>query len=73
MKPFTWKGIECLVVPALVAGRCTECMFSDGEGGIDCPHTSEDIQCDVDTSDIILIQPDEKSIADYVAKKLEGA
>jgi hypothetical protein len=70
MTPFKWRDSDCLMVGALVAKRCTGCIFAytpDDE----CPHTDSEVQftCDAD-HDFIFIRDTPEALVDYVSKKL---
>ena len=72
MREFTWRGNDCVVVTAIVAGRCAGCLFrhtSDDE----CPHTDEtaDLTCDA-KHDVILIRNTPEAITEYALRRLEG-
>lgn len=76
MKPFTWRGIDCLMVAPILVSRCNGCLFSRTPDD-ECPHTDTeaDVICDVNNdvnNDVIFIEDTEDAMAAYVAKKLEG-
>lgn len=72
MKPFTWRGEDCLVVRAIVKDRCVGCVFRNTDDD-ECPHTdeAEDITCDVQ-HDIIFIRNTPEAITEYALRRLEG-
>lgn len=71
--PFTWRDTNCLIVGRLVVNRCTGCLFGSTPDD-DCPHTDSSIQFNCDSSnDIIFIEDTPEALAEYAAKKLEGA
>ena len=72
MTPYTWRNEDYLMVTAVVARRCTGCLFqrtSDGE----CPHTDEgaNVTCDIQ-HDIIFIRNTPEAITEYALRRLEG-
>ena len=72
MKPFIWRGIDCLIVTPLVPKRCTGCMFVKTDDDV-CPHTDAGVGfiCDAN-NDVIFIEDTEDARTAYIVKKLEG-
>jgi hypothetical protein len=72
MTPFKWRDSDCLMVGALVAKRCTGCLFASTHDD-ECPHTDSEVPfiCDSD-NDFIFIDNTPEALVDYVSKKLEG-
>ena len=80
----TYKGKKYFVLPALHESLCTGCVFHtadnvDDDGMQACPQndtlsvhyeacTGNDYE-----SDLMWIRPTKEALAEYVAKKLEGA
>lgn len=74
MKHTTWQDIDCLIVPAIVTGRCSGCVFRNRDDD-ECPHTDRafDVSCEMPDSDIIYIKNTPEAIAEYALRRLEGA
>lgn len=72
MTPFTWRDEDCLMVTAIVANRCTGCLFLP-TAGEECPHTARaaGVTCDVQ-HDIIFIRNTPEAITEYALRRLEG-
>lgn len=72
MTPFTWRDEDCLMVTAIVARRCSGCLFQHSDDG-ECPHTDEKagITCD-ERQDIIFIRNTPEAITEYALRRLEG-
>lgn len=72
MRTFTWRGVECRIVSPLVKNRCHGCLFGTTPD-MDCPHTDDSVafHCDT-TNDVIFIGMDDKSLTEYITRKLEG-
>ena len=72
MTPFTWRDEDCLMVTAIVATRCTGCLFRH-TADEECPHTDESagVTCDVQ-HDIIFIRNTPEAITEYALRRLEG-
>lgn len=73
MTPFTWRDEDCLMVTAIVATRCTGCLFRKTMDD-ECPHTDEEanVTCDIQ-HDIIFIRNTPEAITEYALRRLEGA
>jgi hypothetical protein len=72
MTPFTWRDEDYLMVTAVVARRCTGCVFAHTDDD-KCPHTEEaDVNCDAATNDIIFIRNTPEAITEYALRRLEG-
>lgn len=81
----TYKGKKYFVLPALSAGFCDGCVFyergeRDADGLQCCPYNDERSKhyesCTGNhdgVTDLIWILPIKQALADYIAKKLEGA
>ena len=73
MTPFTWRGVDCLMVTAIEPGRCSGCVFrhTDDE---ECPHTDKQvtISCEAVGNDIIFIRNTPEAITEYALRRLEG-
>lgn len=71
MKPLTWRGIDSLMVRAIVARRCIGCAFAHTDDD-KCPHTEEvDVNCDETTNDVIFIRNTPEAISEYALRRLE--
>ena len=72
MTPYTWRGNDCLMVTAIVASRCSGCLFHHTDDG-ECPHTDEEanVTCNVQ-HDIIFIRNTPDAITEYALRRLEG-
>ena len=69
MTPFTWRGVDGLIVAPIREGRCEGCLF---DGPNECPHTDKepDIICDGAVNDNICIEDTPEAIAEYMAERL---
>jgi hypothetical protein len=69
---FTWRGEDCLMVAAIVSGRCTGCLFRNTLDD-ECPHTDEGANATCETQhNIIFIRNTPKAITAYALRRLEG-
>lgn len=73
MKPFTWRGTDCLIVTAIQPGRCSGCVFNTADD--ECPHTDQSVgvSCEARGSDIIYIEDTPGAITEYAMRRLEGS
>jgi hypothetical protein len=71
MIAYTWRGVDCLIVPPIKESRCLGCMFATTPDE-ECPHTDPDseITCDGVDNDNICIEDTPEAIAEYMAERL---